>query len=207
MHRSNLGYGGNQKTCYSAALRLGADIVLMLHPDYQYDPRLVPAMAMLVASGCLRRGDRQPNHRKWGSSGAECRSTNTSRTGLSAFQNLVLGAKLSEYHTGYRAFSREVLETLPLEANSTILCSTIKCSPRCFIWVFGSVRSPALLATGPNHHRSTFKGPVGTDWGSSGRAFGIGPLGWAWPEPYLRSGWPEVEPGSPQRTARAALNR
>jgi glycosyltransferase involved in cell wall biosynthesis len=118
VHRRNLGYGGNQKTCYAAALLRGADVVVMVHPDYQYDPRLVPAMASLVVSGVydavlgsriIGRGALQggmPIHKY------------ISNRVLTAFQNVMLGERLSEYHTGYRAFSRKVLEQLPLEANS-----------------------------------------------------------------------------------------
>lgn len=118
VHRVNLGYGGNQKTCYTEALGRGADIVVMLHPDYQYDPRLVPAMASLIASGVydvvlgsriLGRGAL-----KGGMPGYKYVANRL----LTLAENLLLGEKLSEYHTGYRAFSREVLETLPLEANS-----------------------------------------------------------------------------------------
>ena len=118
VHERNRGYGGNQKTCYTEALRAGADIIVMLHPDYQYDPRLITAMAGMVASGVY---DVVLGSRILG---------NTTRHGgmplykyianrfLTAFQNLMLGSKLSEFHTGYRAFSRHVLEQLPLLANS-----------------------------------------------------------------------------------------
>jgi len=117
-HETNLGYGANQKTCYLEALKLDADIIIMLHPDYQYDPRLVTAMSAMVASGIY---DVVLGSRILGS---------TARQGgmplykyvanrlLTLFQNLILSAKLSEYHTGYRAFSRRVIETLPLLANS-----------------------------------------------------------------------------------------
>jgi len=118
VHRKNLGYGGNQKTCYAEALSRGADIVVMLHPDYQYDPRLVPPMAWLIATdvydvvlgsriignGALRGG--MPRYKY------------VANRMLTMFENAMFGEKLSEYHTGYRAFSRKVLEKLPLEANS-----------------------------------------------------------------------------------------
>jgi glycosyltransferase involved in cell wall biosynthesis len=118
VHPRNLGYGGNQKTCYREALALGADIVVMVHPDYQYDPRLVTPMASMIASGvydvvlgsriigngALRGG--MPSYKY------------ISNRVLTAVQNLLLGEKLSEYHTGFRAFARSVLETLPLERNS-----------------------------------------------------------------------------------------
>jgi glycosyltransferase involved in cell wall biosynthesis len=117
-HARNRGYGGNQKTCYTEALRRGADIVVMLHPDYQYTPKLIGAMAWLVASdefdvvlgsrilgtGALKGG--MPLYKY------------VSNRFLTAVENVLLGIKLSEYHTGYRAFGRNVLETLPLEEAS-----------------------------------------------------------------------------------------
>lgn len=118
VHRENRGYGGNQKTCYREALSLGADIVVMIHPDYQYSPKLVTAMASMVASGhydvvlgsriltgsTLKRG--MPFYKY------------AANRFLTLVENLLLGIKLSEYHTGFRAFSREVLATLPLDRNS-----------------------------------------------------------------------------------------
>ena len=117
-HPRNRGYGGNQKTCYALALAENADIVIMLHPDYQYDPRLITAMAAMVASGVYEVVI-----------GSRILGSNTLAGGmplykyvanriLTAVQNLIVGSKLSEFHTGYRAFSRRVLETLPLAANS-----------------------------------------------------------------------------------------
>jgi glycosyltransferase involved in cell wall biosynthesis len=118
VHRENLGYGANQKTCYREALALGADIVVMLHPDYQYDPRLISAMAGMVASGIY---DVVLGSRVLGGTalrgGMPLYKYVFNRL-LTLFQNLLVGAKLSEYHTGYRAFSRKVLTTLPLLANS-----------------------------------------------------------------------------------------
>jgi glycosyltransferase involved in cell wall biosynthesis len=118
VHPRNRGYGGNQKTCYGEALARGADVVVMLHPDYQYSPRLVPAMAAMVASGhfdCVL--------------GSRILGVGALRGGMPLWkyvanriltftENLLLGYKLAEYHTGYRAFSRRLLETLPLEENS-----------------------------------------------------------------------------------------
>jgi glycosyltransferase involved in cell wall biosynthesis len=118
IHAENRGYGGNQKTCYAEALAKGADVVVMVHPDYQYSPRLITAMASMVISGhydvvlasrilggrAMRGG--MPFYKY------------VSNRFLTLAENLALGVKLSEYHTGYRAFSRNVLETLPLEANS-----------------------------------------------------------------------------------------
>jgi glycosyltransferase involved in cell wall biosynthesis len=117
-HAANRGYGGNQKTCYTEALARGADIVVMVHPDYQYSPKLMPAMAAMVASGhfdcvlgsrILGVGARRGGMPLW---------KYVANRALTAFENLLLGYKLAEYHTGYRAFSRRLLETLPLEENS-----------------------------------------------------------------------------------------
>lgn len=115
-HERNKGYGGNQKTCYRKALELGADIVVMLHPDYQYTPKLLPAMISVIGSdvypvvfgsrilgnGALQGG--MPIYKY------------IANRLLTLVQNLLLGEKLSEYHTGYRAFSREVLQSIDLEA-------------------------------------------------------------------------------------------
>jgi len=117
-HERNLGYGANQKTCYRLALESGADIVIMVHPDYQYTPYLIPAMVSMIGNGlyhcvigsrilggqALRGG--MPWWRYVGN------------RALTLVENVLMGAKLSEYHTGYRAFSRELLERLPLDANS-----------------------------------------------------------------------------------------
>jgi glycosyltransferase involved in cell wall biosynthesis len=117
-HEKNKGYGGNQKTCYRAALEAGADVVVMLHPDYQYEPKLLPALSSMIAAnvydvvlgsrilgrGALRGG--MPLYKY------------IFNRLLTAFENFMIGQKLSEYHTGYRAFSRKVLLSLDLETNS-----------------------------------------------------------------------------------------
>ncbi|MGI9043029.1 MAG: glycosyltransferase family 2 protein [Gemmatimonadaceae bacterium] len=114
VHSENQGYGGNQKTCYSEALKRGADIVIMLHPDYQYSPKLIGAMAWLAGSnefdvvlGSRILGD---GARKGGMPLYKY----IANRALTAFENVFLGIKLSEFHTGYRTFTREVLEKLPL---------------------------------------------------------------------------------------------
>jgi len=118
VHTHNKGYGGNQKSCYKAALDLGADIVIMVHPDYQYTPKLIPAMASMIAydefdavlasrilgTGALEGG--MPLYKY------------IANRFLTLFENILIGHKLSEYHTGYRAFSRTILERLPLDKNS-----------------------------------------------------------------------------------------
>lgn len=118
VHQRNQGYGGNQKSCYRLALERGADIVVMVHPDYQYSPRLVAAMASMIASGHY---DLVLGSRILGGGalkgGMPVYKYVANRL-LTFAENLLLGAKLSEYHTGLRAYTREVLETLPLDANS-----------------------------------------------------------------------------------------
>ncbi len=118
VHERNKGYGGNQKTCYARALELGADIVIMLHPDYQYTPRLITAMAAMIAYGEF---DTVLASRILGvgalKGGMPLYKYLANRM-LTFIENILLGHKLSEYHTGYRAFSRQVLERLPLECNS-----------------------------------------------------------------------------------------
>jgi len=118
IHVKNLGYGGNQKSCYRAALDLGADIVIMVHPDYQYTPKLIPAMAAMIAYGEF---DAVLASRILGvgalKGGMPLYKYIANRF-LTLLENLLLGHKLSEYHTGYRAFSREILERLPIESNS-----------------------------------------------------------------------------------------
>ena len=117
-HPDNRGYGGNQKTCYKLALDQGADIVIMVHPDYQYTPMLIPAMASMIGNGLY--------HCVLGSrilGGQALRGgmpfwKYIANRGLTFAENVLMGAKLSEYHTGYRAFSRELLEKLPIEHNS-----------------------------------------------------------------------------------------
>ena len=117
-HEENKGYGGNQKTCYNKALEIGADIVIMVHPDYQYTPKLIPVMAWIIGNdlypvvlasrilgkGALKGG--MPTYKY------------IANRFLTLFQNILVSQKLSEYHTGYRAFSREVLETIKLDQNS-----------------------------------------------------------------------------------------
>ncbi|HLP07362.1 MAG TPA: glycosyltransferase family 2 protein [Opitutaceae bacterium] len=118
VHERNLGYGGNQKSCYRLALEQGADVVIMVHPDYQYTPLLVPAMASMIANGLYHfvMGSRILGGHAW-RSGMPLWKYIANRC-LTAVQNLLLGAKLSEYHTGYRAYSRELLQKLDLSANS-----------------------------------------------------------------------------------------
>lgn len=117
-HPDNLGYGANQKTCYRLALEEGADIVIMVHPDYQYTPRLIPAMASMIGNGlyeCVLGSRILGGHAVRG--GMPWWRYVPNRF-LTLFGNIMMGSKLSEFHTGYRAFSRGLLERLPLERNS-----------------------------------------------------------------------------------------
>jgi glycosyltransferase involved in cell wall biosynthesis len=118
VHEKNRGYGGNQKTCYTEALRRGADIVVMLHPDYQYSPRLVGALVQMVASGHydVALGSRILGNQAL--TGGMPLYKYVANRFLTAAENLLIDQKLSEYHTGYRAFSAAVLRALPLEENS-----------------------------------------------------------------------------------------
>ncbi len=117
-HPKNVGYGGNQKTCYRKALDLEADIVVMVHPDYQYTPKLIPSMAFLIAQGLYQvvLGSRILG--KGALRGGMPLYKYVFNRLLTAFENVMIGAKLSEYHTGYRAFSREVLEKINFASNS-----------------------------------------------------------------------------------------
>lgn len=118
VHEVNRGYGGNQKTCYRLALEAGADIVIMIHPDYQYTPKLIPAMVALIGNGlhpCVL-GSRILGG--YALKGGMPLWRYVSNRFLTAAGNLLMGAKLSEYHTGYRAFSREILEKVDLSHNS-----------------------------------------------------------------------------------------
>jgi len=118
IHPQNLGYGANQKTCYLEALKRGADIVVMVHPDYQYTPKLIMAMTAMIASGIydVVLGSRILCQHPL--KGGMPLYKYISNRFLTLVQNLMIGEKLSEYHTGYRAFHRRVLESLPLGANS-----------------------------------------------------------------------------------------
>src|SRR5207245_1613033 len=145
VHPKNRGYGANQKTCYRLALAAGADIIIMIHPDYQYTPQLIPAMAALVASGLypcvlasriLGGGALRGGMPWW---------KYISNRFLTLVENLLLGAKLSEYHTGYRAFARNLLERLPLETNSDdfVFDNEVLAQVIASGWAIGDVACPA----------------------------------------------------------------
>lgn len=159
-HPKNKGYGGNQKSCYKLALFRGADIIIMLHPDYQYSPRLIPAMASMIASGHYdvvlgsrilggdaRRGG-MPLYKY------------VSNRFLTLTENLLISQKLSEYHTGYRAFSRKVLETIPLLENSDdfVFDNQVLVQAHYFGFKIGEISCPTKYfaqASSINFRRST----------------------------------------------------
>jgi glycosyltransferase involved in cell wall biosynthesis len=118
IHERNLGYGGNQKTCYRLALEEDADIIIMVHPDYQYTPKLIPAMTSLIGNGLYHcvLGSRILGG--YALKGGMPLWKYIANRFLTFAENVLIGAKLSEYHTGYRAFSRELLLRLPLKNNS-----------------------------------------------------------------------------------------
>jgi len=171
-HRENRGYGGNQKTCYALALASGADIVVMLHPDYQYEPRLLPALAYMISSGvydvaiasrilglgALRGG--MPIYKY------------VANRLLTLVQNLLIGQKLSEYHTGYRAFSRKVLETLPLLANSDDFLFDNQMIVQCHCWGFRIAEISCPTKYFPEASSINFQRSVRYGLGTLGVSFG-----------------------------------
>jgi glycosyltransferase involved in cell wall biosynthesis len=145
VHEKNMGYGANQKTCYREALKHGAEIIVMLHPDYQYSPRLVTAMASMIISGHydVVLGSRILGGKAL-KGGMPIYKYIANRF-LTLIENIILGIKLSEYHTGYRAFTREVLETLPLEENSNdfVFDNEILAQAAYFGFIIGEISCPA----------------------------------------------------------------
>lgn len=117
-HEQNLGYGGNQKTCYRKALELDADITIMVHPDYQYTPKLIPVMAHMIGSGLYDSVMASRILGKGALRGGMPMYKYIANRFLTLSQNFLINQKLSEYHTGYRAFSKKILQTIDFEANS-----------------------------------------------------------------------------------------
>ena len=162
-HEKNLGYGGNQKTCYQEILRRGAEVIVMLHPDYQYSPRVIPAAAWMIVSGeyDLVLGSRilvggAPR-------GGMPLYKYVSNRFLTLAENLFLGQKISEYHTGFRAFSRKILETLPLLENSDdfVFDNQILAQATYFGFRIGEISCPSRYfaeASSINFWRSTIYG-------------------------------------------------
>ena len=146
IHDKNKGYGGNQKTCYEAALDVGADITIMLHPDYQYTPKLISAMASMIAEGVF---DVVIGSRILGNKamrGGMPFYKYVSNRFLTLIENLIIQQKLSEYHTGYRAFSRKVLENIPILENSDdfVFDNQMLCQILYFGFEIGEISCPAL---------------------------------------------------------------
>lgn len=117
-HKHNRGYGGNQKSCYNKALEIGADVVIMLHPDYQYEPKLIESMAYLIVNDVYPAVIASRILGKGALAGGMPMYKYVANRFLTLFQNILMNQKLSEYHSGYRAFSREVLTSIDYEANS-----------------------------------------------------------------------------------------
>lgn len=179
-HEKNLGYGANQKTCYREALRLGADIVVMVHPDYQYDPRLI-TMAAMVASGVY---DVVLGSRILGGSalrGGMPLYKYASNRMLTLIQNVLLGSKLSEYHTGFRAFTRTVLKVLPLLANSDDFVFDNQMLTQAFAFGFsvGELSCPTRYF--PEASSINFRHRWRMDWACCTPACCIGYGGGGWP--------------------------
>lgn len=162
-HPANRGYGGNQKTCYAAALAAGADVVVMVHPDYQYSPRLVTAMAAMITSGefdavlgsrILGRGALRGGMPLW---------KYVANRVLTLVENVLINYKLTEYHTGFRAWSRHLLESLPLEANSDdfVFDNEMLVQARFFGFRIGEISCPTRYfedASSINFRRSVIYG-------------------------------------------------
>jgi glycosyltransferase involved in cell wall biosynthesis len=163
VHPENRGYGGNQKTCYTEALKRGADIVTMLHPDYQYSPRLIEAMVPLAATGQFDvvLGSRILS--EGALAGGMPFYKYISNRALTAFENIFLGLKLSEYHTGYRTFTRKVLETLPLHecSNDFLFDNQMLAQSAMFGFRIGEISCPTRYfaeASSINFRRSVVYG-------------------------------------------------
>jgi glycosyltransferase involved in cell wall biosynthesis len=188
VHARNLGYGGNQKTCYRLALEQGADIVIMVHPDYQYTPRLLPAMVALIGGGLY---DCVLGSRILGGgalAGGMPRWRYVANRFLTAVANLLMGLKLSEFHTGYRAFSRRLLEQLPLERNSDDFIFDHQMLAQ-IAWLkvtMAEVSCPTRYA--PEASSINFRRSVVYGWGCLGVdvAFRLARWGWIKPRAFAR---------------------
>ena len=163
IHNKNKGYGGNQKTCYQEALKLNADIIVMLHPDYQYTPKLITPMSSMIAEGVF---DAVIGSRILGNKaiiGGMPIYKYISNRFLTMTENVIINQKLSEYHTGFRAFSRKILETIPLMENSDdfIFDNQMLCQTLYFGFSVGEISCPALYfadASSINFSRSVTYG-------------------------------------------------
>jgi glycosyltransferase involved in cell wall biosynthesis len=170
VHARNLGYGGNQKTCYRIALETGADIIIMVHPDYQYTPKLIPAMAGMVSSGLFHcvLGSRILGGQAL--AGGMPLWRYVPNRALTFVGNLLLGTKVSEFHTGYRAFSRELIERLPLDENSNdfVFDNQMIAQAIWFGYRIGEVSCPTRYS--PESSSATFASSVRYGLGCMGTA-------------------------------------
>jgi glycosyltransferase involved in cell wall biosynthesis len=196
VHPANLGYGGNQKTCYREALALGADIVVMLHPDYQYSPRLLGAMSQMIASGHYQVALGSRILAQSALAGGMPLYKYIANRSLTLAQNLIMGEKLSEYHTGYRAFARPVLETLPLNSfsNDFVFDNQMLCSAIRYGFAVGEISCPTRYF--PEASSISFRRSV---------VYGVGVLRTALENARWKRIVPpspvEAAPGQPQATA------
>ena len=163
VHEKNKGYGGNQKSCYASALERGADIVVMLHPDYQYTPRLVAAMASMIASGHYQVVFASRILGKGALAGGMPLYKYIANRFLTFTQNVLMGQKLSEYHTGYRAWSRAVLQKLPLRncSDDFVFDNEMVAQAAWFGFSIGEISCPTKYfaeASSINLRRSTIYG-------------------------------------------------
>jgi glycosyltransferase involved in cell wall biosynthesis len=202
VHPENRGYGGNQKTCYEEALSRGADVIVMVHPDYQYDPRLVPAMASLVAQNVY---DVVLGSRILGQgaiAGGMPRYKFVANRVLTLIQNLLIGLKLSEYHTGYRAFARDVLEKLPLAANSDdfVFDNQMLAQVHFFGFRIGEVSCPTRYETDSSSISFSRSCRYGLGVLATSLLFRLAKWGWARPAIFDRSG-PRLIPGHSTRSS------
>lgn len=209
-HAWNRGYGANQKTCYQAALASGADVVVMLHPDAQYDPRLVTPLAAMVASGTYdavlaSRITAQPN----ALAGGMPRYKYVANRLLTAFENVLLGLKLSEYHTGYRAYSRAVLAALPLDrlSDDFVFDNQILAQVRWAGFRIGEISCPTHY--GPESHSISVRRAWRYGWGVVATALTYRAARWGWPVWWLGRSAEERRrlPDAPPRRPPAGVER
>ncbi len=184
VHPTNRGYGANQKTCYRAALDRGADIVVMVHPDGQYDPRLATALAGLVASGCYDAvlGSRITGHALAG--GMPLYKYVANRV-LTALENLALGLKLSEYHSGYRAYRADLLQAIPWQrlSDDFVFDNQILAQIRWAGFRLGEISCPTHY--GPESHSISFRRAWRYGWGVVATALTYRAARWGWPATWL----------------------
>ena len=180
VHPTNRGYGANQKTCYRTALDGGADIVVMVHPDGQYDPRLATALAGMIASGCYDAvlASRITGHAL---AGGMPRYKYAANRVLTAIENLLLGLKLSEYHSGYRAYHADLLRAVPWDhlSDDFVFDNQILAHARWAGFRLGEISCPTHY--GPESHSIGFRRAWRYGWGVVGVALAYRLARWGWP--------------------------